>query len=137
MMTKPSKTCTRRLMATFNQENKRIETTSGNLTQLVMSSVMEKRELKMELLWHFMLKGTKTNSQKLPLSKRRLKIIEQLLKTFSVNQRIWDKVKPVEDPILFMESRMFKVIIHGMLPGAFTENQKPGRFFQMLISANL
>ena len=67
-------------MVTSNQENKRIEITSGNLTQLLMFSDMAKRELKTEPLWHFMLNVMKINSQKLQLLKRLLKIKKLLLK---------------------------------------------------------
>ena len=75
-------------MVTISQENKRIEITNGNSIQMLMCLDMEKRELKMELPWLFMLKGMKINSQKLQLLKRLLKIIKQLPKTFLENQKI-------------------------------------------------
>jgi len=68
-------------MVTISQENKRTEITNGNSIQMPTCSVMEKRELKMELPWLFMLNDMKINSQKLQLLKRPLKIIKQLPKT--------------------------------------------------------
>jgi len=83
-----SKICIRRLTVTFNQENRKIEITNGNSTQMLMFSDMVKRELRMEQPWLFMLNDMKINSQKPQSLKRLLKTIELLLKTFLVNQRI-------------------------------------------------
>lgn len=82
------KICIRRLMVTFNQENRKIEIMNGNSTQMLMFSDMVKRELKMEQQWHFMLNDMKINSQKQLSLKRLLKTIELLPKISSVYQRI-------------------------------------------------
>jgi len=74
-MTEQSKKCTRRLMEISNQESKRTEIMNGNSTQMPTFSDMVKRELKMELLWLYMLNAMIINSQKLQLSRRLLKTI--------------------------------------------------------------
>lgn len=125
--------CTRRPTETFNQVNRKTETTNGNSTLMATFSDMVKRELKMELPWLFMLRDMKTNSQKQPSLRRLLKIIELLLKTFLANQRIWDKVKQIEELISFMASKTFKVTTHGMLLDASTVNQTKRRFSQTMI----
>ena len=109
---------------------------NGNSTQMLMFSDMVKRELRMEQPWHFMPNDMKINSQKQQSLKRLLKTIELLLKTSLVNQRIQVKVKLTEDPISFMELRMFKVIILGTLPDAFMENHRQEKSFQTTILEN-
>lgn len=104
---------------------------------MLMFSDMVKRELRMEQPWLFMLNDMKINSQKPQSLKRLLKTIELLLKTFLVNQRIQDKVKLTEDQISFMELRMFKVTILGMLLDAFTENHRQEKSSQITILENL
>lgn len=120
-------------MVTISQENKRTEITNGNSIQMPTCSVMEKRELKMELPWLFMLNDMKINSQKLQLLKRPLKIIKQLPKTCQENQKIQVRVKFQEDQISYMVSKMFKVTIHGMLEDVFMENHLPRKYFQTMI----
>jgi hypothetical protein len=90
----------------------------------------------MVLLWHSMLRDMKTHSQKQPLLRRLLKIIELLLKISSANQRIWDRVKLIEDQISFTVSKMFKVMTHGMLADVFTVSQPQKRLNQTTILAN-
>ena len=133
MKTRLSRTCTRRPMVTFNQENRKIGIMNGNSTQMVMFSDMVKRELRMVLLWHSMLKGTKTNSQRLQSLRRPSRTTEQSLKISSDNQRIWDKAKPIEALTSFTVSKMFKVTILGMPLDASTVNQAKEKCSQMLI----
>ena len=62
--------------------------------------------------------------------------IELLLKTFSECQRIWVKVKPIEEPTSSMVSRMFKETILGTLLDASMENQLEEKYSQTMISEN-
>lgn len=124
-MIKLFRICTRRPTVTFNQENRKTETTNGNSTQMLTYSDMVKRELRMALPWHSMLRDTKANFQKQPSLRRPSKTIELSLKTYLANQRTWVKVKLTEDLISFTVARTSKVPTLGMPPDASTVNHQP------------
>ena len=130
------KKCIRRLMVTFNQVNRSVEIMNGNSIQMRMFSGTVKRELKMELLWPYMLNAMKINSLKPQSSKRLLRIIRQLPTICWVSARTWDRVRLIEALISFTESRMFKVQIHGTLRDASTVSQPQKKCNQITISEN-
>ena len=127
--------CTEKLMVITNQENRKRETTTGNLHQKITSLVMENKEFWMELQKLFVLRDTEKISQKQSSLKRSLKTSKVSPQIFLDNPRIQDKVK-TQDQITFTEFQMSKATTHGTPPDAFTENQMPERYYLTKIWEN-
>ena len=128
--------CIDKLMEIMLQENKNREITTGNSTQQNIDLVSVKRKFLMVLPSLFIMRDTKSNSQRPSSSKKLLKITKLYHQTSSESQRTLDRVKPTEVQISFTESKTSLVTIHGTPLDASTVSPLKERSNQTTILEN-
>ena len=128
--------CIDKLMEITHPVNKKIETITGNSTQLITDSVSARKRFWTVQPLLSTTRDTKSNSQKPWSSKRLLKTIKPLPQTSLEPLRISVKAKWIEEQISFMASRTLLVTTLGTPLGAFMESLPSYKFSQIETSAN-